>query len=172
MESIALTSQQAELVGRIYEQFLGELKLYFLAYTHNEMEAEDMAHNLFMKVLRVDLIVESTVRCLLFTTAHRMIIDDVRHKYYVRQAEQRMKDGMELACPTDVYDRMERSELLALEERKLRTMPKKRASAYRMWRDEMSMKEIAEALHISRRTAEAHVYHATCEMKEFFRKAV
>lgn len=172
METKAITSQQSDLIARIYEQYLGELKLYFLAYTHNEMEAEDLVHNLFMKLMRVDLIVESTVRHLLFTTAHRMIIDDVRHKYYVRQAEIRMKNGMELACPTDVYDKMERDQLLALEERKLNTMPKKRANAYRLWREEKSMQEIAAALNISRRTAEAHVYHATCEMKEFFRKAV
>ena len=172
METNAISSQQSNLIGRIYEQYLGELKLYFLAYTHNEMEAEDLVHNLFMKLMRVDLIVESTVRHLLFTTAHRMIIDDVRHKYYVRQAEIRMKNGMELACPTDVYDKMERDQLLALEERKLSTMPKKRANAYRLWREEKSMQEIAVALNISRRTAEAHVYHATCEMKEFFRKAV
>ena len=172
METKTITSQQANLIGRIYEQYLGELKLYFLAYTHNEMEAEDFVHNLFMKLMRIDLIIESTARHLLFTTAHRMIIDDVRHQYYVRQAEIRMKNGMDLSSPADVYDKMERDQLLALEERKLNMMPKKRAAAYRLWREEKSMKEIAEALNISRRTAEAHVYHATCDMKEFFRKAV
>lgn len=172
METKAITAQQSALIGRIYEQYLGELTLYFLAYTHNEMEAEDLVHNLFLRLMRIDLIVESTVRHLLFTTARRMIIDDVRHQYFVRQAETRMRNGMEAACPADVYDRMEREQLLALEERRLSMMPAKRAAVYRMWRDEKSMKEIAEALHISRRTAEAHVYHATCDMKEFFRKAV
>lgn len=172
METTAISSQQSELIGRIYEQYLGELKLYFLAYTHNEMEAEDFVHNLFMKLMRIDLIIESTARHLLFTTAHRMIIDDVRHQYYVRQAESRMRNGMDLSSPADVYDKMERDQILALEEHRLSMMPKKRATAYRLWREEKSMKEIALALNISRRTAEAHVYHATCDMKEFFRMAV
>ena len=143
-----------------------------MVYTHNEMEAEDFVHNLFLKMMRIDLIVESTLRNLLFMTAHRMIIDDVRHRYYVRQAEIRMKNGMEMSSPADIYDKMERDQILALEERKLSTMPKKRASAYRMWREEKSMKEIALALNVSRRTAEAHVYHATSEMKAYIRTAV
>lgn len=172
METNTITDQQSDLLARVYVQYLEELKLYFLAYTHNEMEAEDFVHNLFLKMMRLDLIVESTVRNLLFTTAHRMIIDDVRHRFYVRQAEVRLKNGMELASPTDVYDKMERDQILSLEEKKLSTMPTKRANAYRMWRDEKSMKEIALALNISQRTAEAHVYRATCEMKAYIRMAI
>ena len=152
METNTITDQQSDFLARIYVQYLEELKLYFMAYTHNEMEAEDFVHNLFMKIMRLDLIVESTVRNLLFTTAHRMIIDDVRHRYYVRQAEVRMRNGMELSAATDVYDKMERDQILGLEERKLQTMPRKRACAYRMWREEKSMKEIALALNISQRT--------------------
>ena len=172
MKANNTTCQQPELIARVYEQNLEELKLYFLAYTHNEMAAEDFVHDLFIKVMRVDLIVEATIRNLLFTTAHRMIIDDVRHQYYVRQAELHLKNGMEVACPTAVFDKMERERILALEERKLMTMPKKRACVYRMWREEKSMKEIAAVLNISLRTAETHVYQATREMKEYIRKAM
>ena len=172
MEAKTITNQQSELIARVYEQNFEELKLYFLTYTHNEMDAEDMVQTLFIKIMRIDLIVEDTVRHLLFTTAHRMIIDDVRHQYHVRQAELRLKNGMELISPTTVYDMMERQQILALEERRLQSMPKKRAAVYRLWREEKSMKEIAETLNISIRTAETHVYHATCEMKEYIRKAM
>lgn len=172
MEAKTITRQQSELIARVYEKNLEELKLYFLAYTHNEMDAEDMVHTLFLKMMRIDLIVEDTVRHLLFTTARRMIIDDIRHQYHVRQAELHLKNGMELASPTTVYDEMERKQVLALEECRLLTMPKKRAAVYRMWREEKSMKEIAEAMNISIRTAETHVYHATCEIKDYIRKAI
>ena len=172
MEPKTISCQHANLIARVYEKNLEELKLYFMAYTHNEMDAEDMVHTLFLKLMRVDLIVEETVRHLLFTTAHRMIIDDIRHQYHVRQAELHLKNGMELESPTTVYDEMERQQVLALEERRLKSMPKKRAAVYRLWREEKSMKEIAEVMHISIRTAETHVYHATCDMKEYIRKAM
>lgn len=172
METTPIISQQSDFIARIYERYFADLKFYFLAYTHDEMQAEDMVHNLFLKLMGVDMLVEATIQCLLFTTAHRMIIDDIRHQYYVQKAETKTRNGMELSCPEDVYDKMERDQLLALEEQKLRTMPKKRACVYRMWREEKSMKEIALALNISRRTVEAHVYNATCEMKQFLRKAI
>ena len=162
----------SNLVGKFYQEYYDDLMRYLTAYTHNTMDAEDMIQELFMKVMRLDVFTEETAKSLLFVMAHNMSIDDVRHKYYVRQAEIHMRNGMELSSPADVYDKMERDQIRELEERKLNTMPQKRASVYRMWRNEMSMKEIAQVLNISRRTAEAHVYNATSEMKEFFRRAM
>ena len=172
MKTITLNKKQSELVAKIYEQYLPELKLYFVNYTHNMMEAEDMVQNLFIKVLRLDIINEETARNLLFVTAHHMIIDDVRHQYHVHLAEQRLKNGAELADTFSVYDKMERDRVRMLEERHLQTMAKKRAQIYRLWREESSMKEIAEVMNISVRTAETHVYLATREMKEYLRKAM
>ena len=162
----------SNLVGKFYQECYDDLMRYLTAYTHNTMDAEDMIQELFMKVMRLDVFTEETAKNLLFVMAHNMIIDDVRHRYYVRQAEQHLRNGMELSSPADVYDRMEREQLLAMEERKLSTMPKKRATVYRLWRNDMSMKEIAQTLGISRRTAEAHVYNATCEMRDYFRQAM
>ena len=172
MEAKSFTQSQSELIASIYEQNLEELKLYFLAYTHNKMDAEDMVQTLFLKIMNVDVIVGETARHLLFMTARRMIIDDLRHQYHVRQAELHLKNGMELASPATVYDQLERQQLRELEERRLKSMPKKRAAVYSLWREEKSMKEIAEAMNISIRTAETHVYHATCDMKEYIRKAI
>lgn len=172
MEKTTLNQQKTNLVAKIYEKYLPELKLYFVNYTHDMMEAEDMVQNLFLKVMRLDLICESTARNLLFVTAHRMIIDDVRHQAYVRLAEQRLRDGSEVMDSFSVYDEMERQQVLALENRHLQEMAKKRAHVYRLWREEKTMKEIAEEMNISVRTAETHVYLATREMKEYIRRAM
>lgn len=172
MKTKSITRQQSDFFGNIYNKYREELRLYFLAYTHNVMDAEDMIHNLFIKLMRLDLIAESTVRNLIFTTARRIIIDDVRHQFYVRQAEQYMLDNVKVAQESGVYDKIQRDEVRALEDRCLQNMPEKRATVYRMWRDEKSMKEIAESMNISIRTAESHTYNATRQMKEFIRKAM
>ncbi|MBQ2968966.1 MAG: sigma-70 family RNA polymerase sigma factor [Bacteroidaceae bacterium] len=172
MEISALNQKRSELIAKIYERYLPELKLYFVNYTHNMMDAEDMAQNLFIKVLRLDVLNEETARNLLFVIAHRMIIDDVRHQYHVRMAKLRLEDGAEVADTFSVYDELERECVRMLEERRLQTMAKKRAQIYRLWREEKSMKEIAEMMNISIRTAETHVYLATREIKEYIRKAM
>lgn len=172
METTSLERETSALVARIYEQYQPELKLYFVNYTHNMMEAEDMAQDLFLKVLRLDFINESTARNLLFVIARRMVIDDVRHRYYARLAEQRLKNGAEVTDAFSIYDKMERDRVRMLEERHLQTMAVKRAQIYRLWREEKSMNEIAEVMHITVRTAETHVYLAMREMKEYIRKAM
>ena len=168
----SITQQKQALVAKMYEMYLPELKLYFVNFTHNMMEAEDMVQNLFVKVMRLDLICESTARNLLFVTAHRMIIDSLRHQAHVRQAQRVLRDGSEISDAFSVFDEMERKQILELETRYLQEMPKKRAQIYRMWRDEKTMKEIADEMHITVRTAETHVYLATREMKKYIRQVI
>lgn len=52
-------------------------------------------------------------------------------------------------------------------------MPKKRASIYKTWReDTMTARRIAEDMHLSVRTVECHIYHATKGIKAFLSKAM
>lgn len=136
------------------------------------MDAEDMVQDLFLKLFRVDLIIESTAKKLLFKAAHRMVIDHIRHSYYVKHGMQYLIDNMQLTIEDGTIEQMERNHILTLENRFLSCMPRKRAQVYRLWREEVSMKEIAKQLNISRRTAETHAYLAFHEMKDFIKKAI
>lgn len=64
-----------DLVAKMYEEHAEDIKRYLLSYTHDLMKAEDMLHDLFIKVMQLDLITAGTARNLLLTMARRMILD-------------------------------------------------------------------------------------------------
>lgn len=155
-----------EVVASIYKRCYGKLLAYLAGCTHDTMDAEDMAQDIFVKMLSIGVVTEVTAEALLFVMARRMVIDDARHKAFVRQG---MK---QLACTVSQYDthsvarRLEVDELLERERAVLARMAPKRARVYEMYRhEELSAKEIAARLDISRRTVETHIYLSTKEMK-------
>lgn len=155
-----------EVVASIYKRCYGKLLAYLAGCTHDTMDAEDMAQDIFVKMLSIGVVTEATAEALLFVMARRMVIDDARHKAFVRQG---MK---QLACTVSQYDthsvarRLEVDELLERERAVLAHMAPKRARVYEMYRhEELSAKEIAARLDISRRTVETHIYLSTKEMK-------
>lgn len=160
-------------VAQLYEKYAHELRLYFLSYTHDEMAADDMLQDLFMKILRIDFIEENSAKHLLFCAARRIMIDDARHKKYIYESRQYFRNMINECQTCNVYDELDNKQLIELEERRLLRMPAKRAKVYRLWRTgELSFKEIGQRFSISQRTAEAHVYLAVKEMKEFFSKVI
>lgn len=155
-----------EVIASIYKRCYGKLLAYLAGCTHDTMDAEDMAQDIFVKMLSIGVVTEATAEALLFVMARRMVIDDARHKAFVRQG---MK---QLACTVSQYDthsvarRLEVDELLERERAVLARMAPKRARVYEMYRhEELSAKEIAARLDISRRTVETHIYLSTKEMK-------
>ena len=155
-----------EVVASIYKRCYGKLLAYLAGCTHDTMDAEDMAQDIFVKMLSIGVVTEATAEALLFVMARRMVIDDARHKAFVRQG---MK---QLACTVSQYDthsvarRLEVDELLERERAVLARMAPKRARVYEMYRhEELSAKEIAARLDISCRTVETHIYLSTKEMK-------
>ena len=162
-----------EVVASIYKRCYGKLLAYLAGCTHDTMDAEDMAQDIFVKMLSIGVVTEATAEALLFVMARRMVIDDARHKAFVRQG---MK---QLACTVSQYDthsvarRLEVDELLERERAVLARMAPKRARVYEMYRhEELSAKEIAARLDISRRTVETHIYLSTKEMKRQLRGIV
>lgn len=161
------------IVGKLYEQYADELHRYFVVYTHDSMSADDMLHDLFVKVLRLDVIEPTIVKHLLFRIARRIILDDIRHKCYVREYQKYVHCHYSEAETSHISEEIDNRTFLQMEERRLLSMPQKRAAVYRLWRsNEYTFQEISEQLNISRRTAETHVYTAVKDMKEFFRKSV
>ncbi|MBP1540967.1 MAG: sigma-70 family RNA polymerase sigma factor [Prevotella sp.] len=167
------TTTVNQQVAKLYEKYAHELHLYFLSYTHDNMTADDMVQDVFIKVLRLDIIEEVSAKHLLFCAARRIMLDDARHKKYVCEARQYFRNNLSEVQNCTIYDELETRQFIEFEERHLLSMPAKRAQVYRLWRSgEFSFKEIGQQLSISQRTAEAHVYLAVKELKEYFRKVI
>ena len=83
------TYRRPNLIAEMYKKYFSEVKRYFLKYTHNEMRAEDMVQDLFLKLISYEeMIVNETAKSFVFTIARRMVVDDARHHEFVRRAMQ------------------------------------------------------------------------------------
>nr|WP_302348972.1 sigma-70 family RNA polymerase sigma factor [uncultured Prevotella sp.] len=165
--------QNRDLVASIYEMYYTDLKQYFVSYTRDVMAAEDMLQDLFVKVMNLDVIAHDTAKNLLFVMAKRMIIDDARHKAFVRETEKQMQLSMGSMDNNSVVRRIEAADILLLESKHLAEMAPKRAHIYKMYKHEgCTADEIAEQLNLSKRTVESHIYLSTKDMKAYLRKII
>lgn len=165
--------QTHEVVASIYKMYYNDLKLYLLSYTHDVMAAEDMLQDLFLKVMSLDIISLDTAKNLLLVMAKRMIIDDARHKTFVRESERNIAYTMDLLCEQSPAQRVEAADILSFERMHLAQMPAKRARIYEMYKhEELPADKIAEMLSLSKRTVETHIYLSTKDMKAYLRKIV
>lgn len=162
-----------QTIANIYNMYAKDVLNYFCSYTHNEMQAEDMLQDLFLKVMALDVINEETAKSLLFVTASRMMVDDARHKAYVRQYE---KDALKEMNRLDSYSverKIDADRVRHFEGLHLARMSEKTAEVYRLcFHEERSAKEIAEELDMNQRTVEGHIYRGRKEMKEYLRKVI
>lgn len=165
--------QNRSVVASIYKKYYADLTQYLVSYTHDVMAAEDMIQDLFVKIMSLDVISDDTAKNLLFVMAKRMIIDDARHRAFVRKTEMQM---MYTVCSMDdnlVVRRIEAADILSFERKRLAEMPTKRAYIYKMYKhDGMTTDEIVKKLGLSKRTVETHIYLSTKEMKSYLRKII
>lgn len=164
--------QKMLVLGDIYQKYAQEVCHYFCTYTHSVMAAEDMTHDLFLKIASVDVVNEQTARALLFTTASRMIVDDVRHKLYVRQYERYTMEQMEGLDTFSIERKMDNEHMAQVISLQLKEMSPRRADVYTLYfREGLHAKEIAQKLDLSVRTVESHIYQSRKQVTECLQKA-
>ncbi|HCN52979.1 MAG TPA: hypothetical protein DIS88_03995 [Prevotella sp.] len=165
--------QNRDVVSSIYKRYYADLKAYLMSYTHQGMKAEDMIQDLFLRVLDMDVIHEESAKGLLLTMAHRMIIDDARHRAFVRRQESKIRQTASVYDQTSIVDKVEFQQMTAYESRRLLKMPEKRAHVYQLWRhEEKTSQEIAKQMDLSCRTVESHLYMARKEMRDYLRNII
>lgn len=169
-----------ELVAAIYEQYFGEVKRYFLKYTHEcgmanaEQQAEDMTQDLFVKLMNYEeMIVAETAKSFVFTIARRMVVDEARHQEFVRRATQGYLLKMEENRFWQDSETLECKQIREMELKALSRLPKKMAQVYRLTRfEDKTSQELAEELHISKRTVEYHLLVSRREIRNTLRRAI
>lgn len=174
MEHSSIHTQKADdmqkrmqSLGNVYKMYAKTMCRYFCAYTHDQMAAEDMTHDLFLKLAHVDVINIRTARALLFTTASYMVIDSMRHKKYVRKYETDAVAGMERFDSFSVERKIDSDNMTHIISMQLDNMSPKQADVYTLYfREGKSAKKIACELNISSRTVEGHIYNSRKQVKK------
>lgn len=159
----------------MYTEYGADLKRYFLAYTKNVMDAEDMLHNLFLKLLCFNgVIIPSTARGFVFTMARRMMLDHATHVSYVRRATKQFEaEAISLWIDTASATTLECKQIAEIERRQASLFPGQMARVYEMCRfEEKTIPEVAQELQISTRTVETHLYHARKRMRGNLKRAI
>ncbi len=158
--------RNTQLVTSLYKRYADDLRRYLCSMLHNMEDAEDLLHDLFIKVLKVDLITEASARSWLFIMAKNMAIDLQRHHAFVRQLETDLSETVSCSDDDTIAKRVEYADLLTFEQHFLSQLPTKRARIYRMYRhEEMTADEIAAELQLSKRTVECQIYLSTKNIK-------
>ncbi|MBQ7511473.1 MAG: sigma-70 family RNA polymerase sigma factor [Prevotella sp.] len=169
-----MTRDNSELISRMYQSHFNDVKHYFCLYFKDEMRAEDMTQDLFIKLMSYEnMIVEATAKSFIFTMAKRMVIDEGRHQQFVRLATAGYKLKMEENRFWQDSETLECKQIREMELAKLRTLPQRMAQVYRLTRfEEKSAQELADELHISKRTVEYHLLVSRKEIRSALKKAI
>ena len=162
-----------DTVSRIYDMYAEDVKRYFISQFHDVMLAEDMLQDLFLKVMKKDLISELTAKNLLFVIAHRMVIDYIRHKTLVNDFQRYAMYDMEMSTPSMVVAQMDAARIVNMENKCLSQMKEKSATIYQLFvHEEKSAKEIAEEMQMNLRTVEGYILRSKKTVREYLSKCM
>ena len=154
-------------IETIYRTFSQDVLSYFMSYTHDLMAAEDMLHDLFLKLMKLDVVSLATAKSLLFVMASRMITDHARHRAYVRQYHKYARIENSDTVISNVENQIDANRLRLLESQCLSEMKETSATIYHMkFQEERSAKEIALFLGMNQRTVEGHIYQSRKLMQQ------
>ena len=154
------------ITGTAFTQYRLMLVRYVNARVEDYDLAEDIVQDAFVRVLEMEVGVhEASVKSLLFTICRNLTFDHLRRRLMAQRST------MCMDCASWVEETTEQAvrvhEIAEQEMRVVRSMPEKRAKIYQMSRYEgRGIDEIADALNISPRTVEAHLFAGRREVRE------
>lgn len=113
-----------------------------------------------------------TVKYFLFAIARNIVTDYIRRYYKKQEIDSYMYD-FAVTSSNETEEAIIADDLASAEQRRLAIFPEQRRIVYTLSRyGDKTSTEIAEALQLSRRTVENHLFIGRREMREFFRKCI
>lgn len=168
-----LTSQLANLFASIYTKHISDVRKYILSMIHDEMAAEDMAHDIFERIAQIDVISEDTILALMLRMAKQRVIDHYRHLAIVRRVTK------EVSATTFAFDTkgadstIHLRQIRSLEVQAVSLLSPKEQAVYKLWRrGDKTFKEIALRLNINHRTIERQIYLSRKKVTAYIQQAI
>lgn len=145
-----------DLLARYYQHHCDELRTYARLRVGRAEVAEDLVQNVFLRLLRHQVIMPVTLPSLVFTTLRNLVCDYWRHRRAVEEYEHLIADarqhGADVIGPESVYSVQE---VYALLENGIAHLSAPQQQVYRLHiYDGLKVSEIAETLHIKYKNAE------------------
>ena len=168
---ITLTDNLMSIIEKAFIQYRQMLVRYVNARVEDCDLAEDVVQDAFVRVLEMGVGVrEDSVKGLLFKVCRNLVCDCLRRRVAMQRVSVDMYIDSALRAENVVENDVNAREIEACEMRIVGGMPEKRGAVYRMARYEgQSVEDIADCLHVSRRTVEAHLFAGRREVREKMR---
>lgn len=160
-----------DIAGAVYVRRRSDIIGIFVKAGLSMADAEDMAQDVFMRMMRVDMLNSETADAMAITIAYNMRTDYFRKRRFATAALDAAKhikdDGYDTSLMV-VCRNIER-----IEDAAVGKLTKMEANVYRMIRkQEMTSKEISLFMGISKRTVESHIYNARRIVRKYVAEAL
>ena len=166
---------ERSLIADYYTKYFEELKAFVYSRLPIADEAEDIAQNIFLKLLESKkMITPITLPCLVYTMARNLIADYWRHRQQGEVYEHFIKTSNWRSRSTEsvesLFSAQEVNEML---ERGIAQLSDKQSSVYRLnVYENMPVKEIATTLNLSYKKTENRLGIARKKVRDFMTKAL
>ena len=157
----------------MYKKFYQIILNYIQFRIKDEDEARDLAQDVFIKVLEYkDMLREDTVKSFLFTITRNVLIDYMRRFYRKKGMDYWLAQEIQVSR-NDTEEKVYMQELQQMEKSILSTFPFQRRIVYMMNAHEgKNITEIADKLHLSRRTVECHLFLGRRSMRQAIKACI
>ena len=172
VRKISMGDQKAfkELFHRYYKR----LCRFTFLILHSKEQSEEAVLDVFLNVWikREQLVPEGNIRSLLFTAVRNQAINYNQRANPIHSQENINVYELEMEYPESLADEViDRALFRERLQKAFDILPERCRMIARMhFSEELSYKEIAEILHVSRKTVEAQIAIATQKIKEIFEK--
>lgn len=167
------TDRSQSVIVDSYVEYYSRVVDFITYRINNRCEAEDLAQDVFVRLLEYSQILcKETVKHFIYTISRNIITDYLRRYYKMKEIGSYLYD--EIASSTnDVEENILAADISRLEKGKLSTFPKQRKQIYYLSRFEaFSIDDIASQMSLERRTVECHLYIARREMRMFLKQCI
>ena len=160
------------LLANYYQQHCDELRAYVYSRIKRTDIAEDIVQNVFVKLLKTEVITPVTLPSLVYTVVRNKITDYWRHRRFVEEYEhiigRAWRYGGDVVSEESVYSVQE---VYALLENGIAHLTSKQQQVYRLHIYEgMKVSEISETLHINYKAVENRLGAARKQVRYFMQR--
>lgn len=162
-----------QLVTDIYTLYRDDLVAYVDKRIHDMEDAEDVVQDAFVRMLNMeDMLCPVTVRSLIFTIVRRLMMDRLRLLMKRTEIYSYIYD-IQSVDTNETEQQVFANSLLQTEHALMEKLPSACRKIYYMNRfKEMSISEIAQELHIGKRTVETQINRGRIRMRAYLRNVV
>lgn len=162
-----------QLIANSYKEHHRSVYLYIYYKIACKEEAEDLAQDVFVRLIEYkQILLPETIKLLLFTIAKNLVNDYFR-SYYRKQEMTSYMYEHAVTYTNDVESQVVADNLAVHEQYKLKLLPPQRRTIYAMSRfEDKTIADISTELQLSHRTVENHLRIGRKEMREYIRQCI